>query len=120
MTKGFLTYKFWMGFNGFMLLFLAVNMATIGVELHSKIAFITAAIYLVYLFIYLSKNALWKLIVLFAIAAIGVLFYLVGIISGLIGPNLKALAWTHIVLSILLLGGAYAHFKTAGKWSESQ
>jgi hypothetical protein len=120
MTKGFITYKFWMGFNGFILLFLAVNMATIGVELDSKLAFIAAAVYLVYLFIYLSKNALWKLQVLFAIAAVGLLFYLVGIISGLTGPNLKPLAWTHIVLSILLLGGAYAHFKTAGNWSESQ
>lgn len=119
-TMNAITYKFWMGFNGFVLLFLAVNMATIGVELDSKIAFVVALGYLVYMFIYLSKNVLWKLLTLIAVAVAGMLFYLIGILAGSVSPNLKALAWTHIVLSLLLLSGALAHYKTAGKLTESQ
>jgi len=105
-------HKFWMGFNGFILLFLAVNIATIGVEVNSSIPFWAALGYLVYLFIYLSKSILWKLIVVFVIAGFGLLFYLAGIISGLTPGTLHPLGWTHIVLSLLLLGGAYAHYKT--------
>lgn len=107
------SYKFWMGFNGFVLLFLSVNMATIGVELDSGFSFILALGYLVYLFIYLSKNAYWKLLSVFIIAAAGVLVFLIGVISGLTPDNLDSLAWTHIVFSLLLLSGAAAHWKTS-------
>ncbi len=106
------TYKFWMGLNGFILLFLAVNIATIGVEIDSRFPFILALGYLVYLFVYLSKNAMWKLMTLFGIAILGIFIYLIGIISGLTGDNLRPLAWTHIVFSLLLLGGAFAHWKS--------
>jgi hypothetical protein len=112
MKISFLTHKFWMGFNGFVLLFLAVNIGTIGVELDSGFPFIIALAYLVYMFIYLSKNAMWKLMTLIAIACAGFLFYLGGIIFGLIPDNLQALAWTHVVLSALLAGGALAHLKS--------
>ena len=105
------TYKFWMGFNGFILLFLAVNIATIGVEINSGFPFLLALGYLVYLFIYLSKNAFWKLLTLFIVSVLGILVYLIGVVSGLTGSDLTPLAWTHIVLSLLLLGGAYAHWK---------
>jgi hypothetical protein len=112
MKISFLTHKFWMGFNGFVLLFLAVNIGTIGVELDAGFPFIIALAYLVYMFIYLSKNAMWKLIALMSIAGAGLLFYLGGIIFGLTPDNLQALAWTHIVLSALLEGGAIAHLKS--------
>ena len=108
----FVTHKFWMGFNGFVLLFLAVNIGTIGVEIDSKIPFLIALGYLVYLFIYLSKSAMWKLIALLSIAGAGTLFYLVAFLFSLISENLQALAMTHIVLSLLLTGGAIAHLKS--------
>ncbi|MCP4584025.1 MAG: hypothetical protein GY839_20630 [candidate division Zixibacteria bacterium] len=109
--SSFMTHKFWMGFNGFVLLFLAVNIGTVGVEVDSSIPFLIALGYLVYMFIYLSRSAMWKLAALFSIAGAGILFYLGGIIFGYISDNLLALAWTHIVLSLLLAGGALAHFK---------
>lgn len=107
-----LSHKFWMGFNGFILLFLAVNVATVGVELNSGIPFLVALGYLIYMFIYLSKSALWKLRTLFAIAGAGVLVFLISIIFGFAGDGLNPLAWTHIVLSLLLAAGAFAHTKT--------
>jgi len=110
--KSFITHKFWMGFNGFVLLFLAVNIGTIGVEIDSGILFLIALGYLVYMFIYLSKSAMWKLITLLSIAGAGALFYLIGIVFSMISDNLTALAWTHIVLSLFLVGGAIAHLKT--------
>ncbi len=111
LTKLF-TYKFWMGFNGFVLLFLSVNIATIGVEIDSGLPFLLALGYLVYLFVYLSKNAYWKMVTLLGIAVVGVLVYLIGIISGITASDMAPLAWTHIVLSLLLLGGAIAHWKS--------
>jgi hypothetical protein len=106
-------HKFWMGFNGFVLLFLAVNIATIGVEIDSRFPFLIALGYLVYMFVYLSKGERWKLIALFSIAICGVLIYLIGLIIGRTGGNLYPMAWTHIILSAVLLGGAFAHLKTA-------
>jgi hypothetical protein len=106
-------HKFWMGFNGFVLLFLAVNMATIGVEIDSRFPFLLALGYLVYMFVYLSKNEPWKLITLFSIAIAGVLVYLIGMIFGITGSGLYPLAWTQVILSAVLLGGAFAHWKTA-------
>lgn len=112
MNISFFTHKFWMGFNGFVLLFLAVNIGTVGVELDAGFPFIIALAYLVYMFIYLSKSAMWKLATLLAIAGAGFLFYLAGIIFGLTPDNLRALAWTHVVLSAFLAGGATAHLKS--------
>ena len=107
-----LSHKFWMGFNGFVLLFLAVNIATIGVEVDSSIPFLVALGYLVYMFIYLSKSILWKLQVLFAIGGAGALFYLISVIFGSTSGTMGSLAWTHIVLSFFLVGGALGHLKT--------
>jgi len=112
MNFSFITHKFWMGFNGFVLLFLAVNIGTIGVELDAGLPFIIALAYLVYMFIYLSKSAMWKLAALLAIAGAGFLVFLAGIIFKLTPDNLRALAWTHIILSALLGGGAIAHLKS--------
>jgi hypothetical protein len=108
----FISHKFWMGFNGFVLLFLGVNIATIGVEIDSRIPFLAAFGYLVYLFIYLSRGDMWKLIGLFIIAVAGALFYLAGMISGLTGSNIYHMAWTQVILSLILLGGAFAHLRT--------
>jgi len=112
MNISFITHKFWMGFNGFVLLFLAVNIGTIGVELDAGLPFIIALAYLVYMFIYLSKSAMWKLATLLAIACAGFIFFLAGIIFSLTPDNMQALAWTHIILSALLGGGALAHLKS--------
>lgn len=112
MNISFVTHKFWMGFNGFVLLFLAVNIGTVGVELDAGLPFVIALAYLVYMFIYLSKSAMWKLAALLAIACVGFLFFLAGIMFGFTPDNLRALAWTHIILSASLGGGAIAHLKS--------
>lgn len=100
-----------MGFNSFVMLFLAVNIATIGVEVRSGFPFLVALGYLVYMSIYLSKGAYWKVAALFGIGAAGALFYMIGIIGGLTPPPALALAWTHTLLSLLLAGGALVHLK---------
>jgi hypothetical protein len=105
----FFSHKFWMGFNSFVLLFLAVNISTIGVEVKSGIPFLIALCYLIYMSMYLSKSALWKVQTLIGIGITGALFYLVGMIAGMTSSNLYPLAWTHIVLSCLLTGGSFAH-----------
>lgn len=105
----FLNHKFWMGFNGFVLLFLAVTISTIGVEIKSGLPFLVALCYLVYMFVYLSKSILWKVYALIGIGIAGTLFYLIGMIAGMITDNLNPYAWTHIVLSILLTGGSFMH-----------
>ena len=110
-----LNYKFWMGFNGFVLLFLAVNISTIGVEINSGLPFLVGLCYLIYMFVYLSKSILWKVHVLIGIGIAGTLFYLIGMLTGMITDNLSPYAWTHIVLSILLTGGSFMHLKSEKK-----
>ena len=109
------SYKFWMGFNSFVMLFIAVNMGTIGVEVNSGLAFFVALGYMVYMSIYLSKAAVWKIYTLFAIGAGGALFYLVGILFNITPSIMYPLAWIHIVLSIVLAVGAAAHFYSRKK-----
>ena len=104
-------HKFWMGFNSFVLLFLAVNIATIGVEVKSGIPFLLALGYMIYMSVYLSKSALWKVQVLLLIGLLGVLFYAIGLISGLTPQIMHPLAITHIILSVILSIGTYAHLK---------
>jgi hypothetical protein len=106
-----ISHKFWMGFNSFVLLFLAVNIATIGVEAKSNLAFIMALGYMVYMSVYLSKSALWKVQALMAIGLGGMLFYLTGTITGMTPSIMRPLAITHITLSVILAAGALAHLK---------
>jgi hypothetical protein len=104
-------HKFWMGFNSFVLLFLAVNIATIGVEAKSNLAFIVALGYMVYMSVYLSKSALWKVQVLMGIGLAGAMLYLTGIVTSLTPSIMHPLAIAHIVLSAVLAVGALAHLK---------
>lgn len=108
----FVSHKFWMGFNSFVLLFIAINVATIGVEIDSRIPFILALGYMIYMSIYLSKGATWKVYTLIGIGVIGVLFYLLGLAFKITPANLYSLAWTHIILSLVLTGGSLAHLKS--------
>ena len=114
-VRNIFTYKFWMGFNSFVMLFLAVNIGTVGVEIDSGFPFIIALGYMVYMSFYLSKSAAWKVYALIGIGAFGTLFYLLGIIFGLTPQNVHQLAWTHISLSLILTGGALAHFQSRKK-----
>lgn len=105
-------YKFWMGFNSFVMLFLAVNIGTIGVEIDSGIPFTLALGYLVYMSFYLSINSITRVVLLMTIAIIGVLYYFAGIEFGYLPESTHALAWTHVVLSLILFLGSLAHLKT--------
>jgi len=104
-----------MGFNSFVMLFIAVNMCMIGVEIYSRFPFLIALGYMVYMSFYLSKSAAWKVYALIGIGVFGTLFYLLAIIFGLTSQNLNPLAWTHVVLSLVLTGGALAHFQLRKK-----
>jgi len=104
-----ITHKFWMGFNSFVLLFLAVNIATIGVEIDSSLPFLLALGYMVYMSIYLSKTVLLKVYLLLGIGLFGAAFYAAGIIAGLAGQAVRPMAITHLVLSLILSAGALAH-----------
>ena len=105
-------HKFWMGFNSFVILFLAVNIGTIGVEIDSGLPFVIALGYMIYMSFYLSKGALWKVYALLGIGIFGALFYLLGITFKLTPPNVLPLAWTQIVLSLVLTAGSLAHLKS--------
>lgn len=107
--SSWITHRFWMGFNSFVLLFLAVNIATIGVETDSGLPFWLALGYMIYMSVYLSKTILLKVYVLLGIGLFGALFYAVGLITGFVGPLLRPLAVTQIVLSLILSAGAFAH-----------
>jgi hypothetical protein len=106
------THKFWMGFNSFVLLFLAVNAGTIGVEIDSGVPFIIALAYMVYMSVYLSKGGIWKVFILLGIGIVGALFYIIGIAFRLTPSSLMALAQTHIVLSLILAAGTLAHLRS--------
>ena len=107
-----LNQKFWIGFNSFVLLFLAVNICTIGVEIKSQFPFVLGLGYMIYMSVYLSKGARWKVITLFSMGILGVAAYLGGITFAGTPKTMVPLAWAHIVLSILLTGGAFAHLKS--------
>jgi len=107
-----LNQKFWIGFNSFVLLFLAVNICTIGVEINSQFPFVLGLGYMIYMSIYLSKGARWKVITLLSMGLLGVAAYLGGITFAGTPKSMISLAWAHIVLSLLLAGGAYAHLKS--------
>lgn len=112
MEMALFRFKFWMGFNSIVMLFLAVNIGTIGVEINSEIPFFFALGYLIYMSYYLSKNSITRISMLLIIAIIGVLYYLFGITFGYLPESAHALAWTHVILSLVLAIGALAHFKT--------
>lgn len=107
-----LNQKFWIGFNSFVLLFLAVNICTIGVEIKSQFPFILGLGYMIYMSVYLSKGARWKVITLLGMGLLGVAVYLGGIIFAGTPKSMIPLAWAHIVLSLILAAGAYAHLKS--------
>ena len=102
------TFKFWMGFNAFVLLFLAVNIATVGVEIDSEIPFLIALAYLIYMSVYLSRNSLARALILLGIGFAGMLFYIGGLIFGLTPPGVRPLALAHIFFSLVLVAGVYA------------
>jgi hypothetical protein len=104
--------KFWIGFNSFVLLFLAVNICTIGVEANSQLPFIIGLGYMVYMSVYLSKSAQWKVITLLGMGIAGTIVYLIGVTFGGTPPSMFPLAWAHIVLSLVLAVGAFAHLKS--------
>lgn len=107
-----LNQKFWIGFNSFVLLFLAVNICTIGVEIKSQFPFILGLGYMIYMSVYLSKGARWKVITLLSIGLLGVFAYLVGISFAITPRPMQPLAWFHIVGSLILAVGAFAHLKS--------
>lgn len=107
-----LNQKFWIGFNSFVLLFLAVNICTIGVETNSQFPFVLGLGYMIYMSIYLSKGARWKVITLMSIGLLGVVTYLIGVTIAGAPKSLVPLAWAHIVLSLVLAAGAFAHLKS--------
>jgi hypothetical protein len=107
-----LNQKFWIGFNSFVLLFLAVNICTIGVEINSQLPFILGLGYMVYMSVYLSKWALWKVLALLGIGILGALVYVIGMAFAGTPHSMFHLAWAHIALSLLLAGGAFAHLKS--------
>jgi len=80
-----------------------------------RFPFLIALGYMVYMSFYLSKSAAWKVYALIGIGVFGTLFYLLAIIFGLTSQNLNPLAWTHVVLSLVLTGGALAHFQLRKK-----
>jgi len=104
--------KFWIGFNSFVLLFLAVNIWTIGVELKSQLPFILGLGYMIYMSVYLSKGAAWKVIALLSIGLLGSIVYLIGIFFGGTPQSMFPLAWAHIAMSLILAAGAFAHLKS--------
>lgn len=107
-----LNQKFWIGFNSFVLLFLAVNICTIGVEIKSQFPFILGLGYMIYMSVYLSKGARWKIITLLGMGLLGTVVYLVGILFAGTPKPMVPLAWAHIVFSLILIVGAYAHLKS--------
>jgi hypothetical protein len=104
--------KFWIGFNSFVLLFLAVNICTIGVEINSRLPFILGLGYMVYMSVYLSKGAQWKVLTLIGMGIAGTIVYLIGITFGGTPQTMIPLAWFHIALSLVLAIGAFAHLKS--------
>jgi hypothetical protein len=108
----FISHKFWMGFNSFVMLFLAINIGTVGAETDSSLPFVIALGYMIYMSVYLSKAAAWKVYALLGIGLFGALFYLLGMAFKLMPQNLHALAWTHIVLSLVLAAGSLAHLRS--------
>lgn len=109
------TFKFWMGFNAFVLLFLAVNIATVGVEIDSEIPFLIALAYLIYMSVYLSRNSLARALILLGIGFAGMLFYIGGLIFGLTPPGVRPLALAHIFFSLVLVAGVYAQLSAMKK-----
>jgi hypothetical protein len=108
-----LNQKFWIGFNSFVLLYLAVNVWTISVETNSRLPFFLGFAYMIYMSIYLSKGAQWKVLTLLGMGVAGALVYLAGVTFAGTPKTMFPLAWTHIVLSLILAGGAFAHLKSS-------
>ena len=100
-----------MGFNSFVLLFLAINISTIGVEVNSTIPFLFGLGYLIYMSAYLSKGALWRVRVLLAIGLVGAFVYILGLVTSKSPATLTPLAIAHIVLSLILAAGAFADWR---------
>lgn len=105
-------YKFWIGFNSFVLLFLAINICTIGVETNSRWPFLLGLCYMIYMSIYLSKGAIWKVMTLLGMGICGVLFYLLAMLFGNMPSPMFPLAGAHIAFSAVLAAGAFAHLKS--------
>jgi len=105
-------YKFWMGFNSFVILLLAVNIGTIGVEMDSGFPFLLALFYMIFMSFYLSKAAFWKIYALIGIGTAGLIFYLIGNLSGMTPDNVRSLAGAHILLSFILTSGGVVHYLT--------
>ncbi len=110
--------KFWLGFNSFVLLFLAVNISTIGVELSSHWPFLIALGYMVFMSIYLSRWAHWKVIALLAIGLAAVGVFGLELIVGKVNSGMQPLAITHIALSLILLIGGFAQLKAERRITE--
>jgi hypothetical protein len=67
---------------------------------------------MIYMSVYLSKGARWKVIMLLGMGLLGAAVYLGGILFAGTPTTMVPLAWTHIVLSLLLAAGAFAHLKS--------
>jgi len=103
--------KFWLGFNSFVLLFLAVNISTIGVELASHWPFLGALGYMVFMSIYLSRWARWKAIALLAIGLVAAGAFGLVLIAGKVSSGMLPLAITHVALSVILFVGGLAQLR---------
>ncbi len=103
--------KFWLGFNSFVLLFLAVNISTIGVELASHWPFLLALGYMIFMSIYLSRWAYWKVIVLLAIGLVAAAAFGLMLIAGKVSSGMQPLAVTHVALSVILFVGGLAQLR---------
>jgi hypothetical protein len=111
--------KFWIGFNSFVLLFLAVNICTIGVEVKSRWPFLLGLGYMIYMSVYLSKGAAWKVFALLSIGVCGALFYLLGILFRYTPSSMYPLAGAHMAMSAILAAGAFAHIKSSASLAVS-